>query len=102
MTLKLTHNQAFALMHLFDKVINPQLPEDVAERLVKELMYKVYKKLRSVLEAKIKPRGYSLALTDLEAMAFYVYFQNRYLGPGWFYEQTVVDAQLAELDREYA
>lgn len=101
MTLKLTYQQAEALKRLFDTVINPELSCDVAERLVKTLMFQVYKKLRNKLESKIKD-GYSLALTDTEAMAFYVYFQQRDLGTGWTYEQTMIDAHLIELNKQYA
>jgi len=101
MTLKLTYQQATALKHLYDKVIMPEKPADIAESLVKDLMIQVYKKLRNKLENKIKD-GYSLGLTDTEAKAYYVYFQNRYLGEEWHYESIVVSSQLAELDRLYA
>jgi hypothetical protein len=101
MILQLTHNQAEALRHLFEKVINPELPENVAESLVKDLMRNVYRKLCTKLEAP-KKNGYSLALNDLESKAFYLYFQDRLLGQNWLYEQTLVDNLLIPLDKQYA
>ena len=102
MTLKLTQQKAEALKYLFEQKINPEEPENIAERLIKTLMWQVYKKLRSHLEGKLKPRGYSVQLTDVEAMAFHVYFQNMHLGTGWIYEQTLIDSQLLEIDKQYA
>lgn len=102
MNLKLTYQQATALKQLYDVVIIPEKPMDVAERLVKELMIKVYKKLREKLEGKMKGQGYTLGLTDTEAMAYYVYFQNRWLGEEWMYETNFITSQLAELDKQYA
>jgi len=101
MTIKLTQQQAQALKVLFDQVINQEHPLDVAEKLVKTIMWQVYKKLRNKLESKTHTAGYSLPLNDTEAMAFYVYFQNRSLGKGWIYEQSFIDAQLVELDKQY-
>lgn len=101
MRLPLNYNQAVQLKHLFDQVINPELPGDVAESLVKDLMFQVYKKLRNRLETKAK-NGYSLTLTDVEGKAFYIYFQSRCLGPNWIYEQILVDKLLVGLDKKYA
>ncbi|MEO7212628.1 hypothetical protein [Mucilaginibacter sp.] len=101
MTIKLTYDQAKALEHLFINVINPEEPADVAEKLVKHLMTAIFKKLRNKLESKVKD-GYSLALTDTEAMAYYIYFQQRHLGLGWLYEQNFIDRHILELDKQYA
>lgn len=102
MTFKLSQDQATALKYLFDKVIIPEKPEDIAESLVKDLMVQVFKKLRDKLECTTKKNGYSLTLNDTQAKAFYVYFQNRSLPHGWKYEEVMIRAQLAELDRMYA
>ena len=101
MKLPLTGQQAEALKHLFEKVINPELPGDVAESLLKDIMFLVYKKLRTKIEGK-KKDGYSLTLNDIEGKAFYLYFQNRCLGDQWRYEQNMIDAHLMELDKVYA
>lgn len=101
MTLKLTHTTATQLMCLFEKEIINDHPTDIAESLVFDILMQIFRKLRNKLERKIKD-GYSLALTDIEAKAFYVYFQNRHLGEGWTYEQVMIAQQLAEIDKQYA
>jgi hypothetical protein len=101
MILQLNYNQAEALKHLFEKVVNPELPEDVTESLVKDLMRNVYRKLCHKLEAP-KKNGYNLLLNDMESKAFYVYFHDRLLGPKWLYEQMLVDSLLIPLDKQYA
>lgn len=101
MTIKLSQQQAEALSHLFNKVIIPEPVANIAESLIKDLIIQVYKKLWNKLYAK-KKDGYSLSLTDVEAKAFYVYFQSRNLGPDWVYEQLMIEKHLAELDRAYA
>ncbi|MEZ2337657.1 hypothetical protein AB6735_18570 [Mucilaginibacter sp. RCC_168] len=89
-------------MHLFEKVINPAQPEDVAESLLKDIMFSVFKKLRNKTEARIKGKGYSLPLTDPEAKAYYLYFQNRHLGKDWHYEQIFIEQHLLQLNKTYA
>lgn len=102
MTFKLTQLQAEQLDHLFIKVINPEKPENIAESLIKDHMTSIYRKLRAKREAKLIRQGYSLTLNDMEAKAFYLYFQNRYLGEGWRYEQIMIDAHLRAIDQLYA
>lgn len=101
MTIKLTYQQAVDLKLLYDAVILPEKPSDIAESLVKDIMKKVYNKLREKLEAKIKD-GYSLQLTDIEAKAYYLYFQNRWLGDEWLYAAHFITTHLAQLDQHYA
>ena len=101
MILELNQHQAEALKHLFEKVVTPALPEDVTESLLKDLLRNVYRKLCTKLEAR-RQYGYNLTLSDLEGKAFYVYFTDRLLGPGWLYEQHLVDNLLVQLDIAYA
>jgi hypothetical protein len=101
MILELNHHQAEVLQHLFEKVVNPALPADVNESLQKDLLRNVYRKLCTRLEAR-RQYGYNLTLSDLEGKAFYLYFTDRLLGPGWLYEQHLVDNLLVQLDIAYA
>ncbi|MBD1394289.1 hypothetical protein [Mucilaginibacter glaciei] len=101
MTIKLTYQQAVALKEVFDKVIIPEVPYDMAESPLKDIMTSVYKKLRARLEAK-KKDGYSISLTDIEGKAYYLYFQNRHLGTGWTYEENLITQQINLLDKTYA
>jgi hypothetical protein len=101
MIIKMTYSQASALKEVYDSVIIPEQPFDVAESLLKDIMLQVYRKLRAKLEAK-KKDGYSLALTDIEGKAYYLYFQNRSLGTGWTYEENMINEQINLLDKTYA
>ncbi|WP_121812761.1 hypothetical protein [Mucilaginibacter kameinonensis] len=102
MLLKLTIQQAEALYNLFVSEVLPTPATDVAESLVKDLITQVFKKLRSKLESKLKGRGYSISLTDVEAKAYYVYFNSRNFGTQWLYEQTFISNQINELNKRYA
>lgn len=102
MNLKLTIQNAEAMRHLFETEVLQMKPADMAESLLRDLMIKIYRKLRDKLEARIKGNGYSISLTDIEAKAFYVFFQNRSFGEGWEYEEVVIARQIAAIDKQYA
>lgn len=102
MPLKLTIQQAEALYNVFISVVIPEPVTDVAESLVKDLMMQVFRKLRAKLEGKVKGDGYSLSLTDVEAKAYYVYFNQRHLGESWRYEETFINTHINELNKLYA
>lgn len=101
MKLKLTSQQAEALHYLFEKVILTEMPENIAESLVMDLMKQIFKRLRDKLEAK-KKDGYSIEVNDVQAKAFYLYFQNRNLPPGYVYEENLIQTHLNEINRIYA
>lgn len=102
MTLKLTIQQAEALYNVFVSVIIPEPCTEVSDKLVMTLMKQIFNKLRAKLEGKLKGDGYSISLTDTEAMAYYVYFNERQLGNHWLYEQTFIDTQVNNLNKLYA
>src|SRR5437879_3054435 len=101
MTLKFTQPQANSLFDLFTYEVLPEKPIDFEDKLLQMLMIKIYKKLRAKLEGKLKGQGYSIALTDEESIAFYVYFQNRDYGQNYLYEQTLIRKQILEIDKTY-
>ncbi|WPU98394.1 hypothetical protein SNE26_20420 [Mucilaginibacter sp. cycad4] len=102
MTLKLTIRQAEALYNVFRDIVNQDPAPDVTESLLKDLLKQVFRKLESKLEARLKGGGYSISLTDMEAKAYYLYFNQRYLGEGWRYEQTFINDQVRLLNKLYA
>ncbi|MFC0514517.1 hypothetical protein ACFFGT_09905 [Mucilaginibacter angelicae] len=102
MTLKLTIRQAEALHNLFREIVNQDPAPDITESLVKDLLKQVFRKLEAKLAARLKGDGYSISLTDMEAKAYYLYFNQRYLGEGWRYEQTFINDQLHLLNKLYA
>jgi len=102
MLLKLTIQQAEALYNLFVIEVLPTPAADIAESLVKDLITQVFKKLRAKLESKLKGRGYSISLTDVEAKAYFVYFNSRHFGNQWLYEQTFINDQINHLNKLYA
>lgn len=101
MTIKLTYDKAVALKLIFETVIIPEIPFDVAESLLQDIMKQVYLKLNKKLVSK-RADGYSITLTDIEGKAYYLYFQNRALPSEWHYETTMIDSHIAELDKQYA
>ncbi|MGZ3753612.1 MAG: hypothetical protein ACXVAY_01555 [Mucilaginibacter sp.] len=102
MHLQLSQDQAEALYYLFLQHVLPEKPADVAESLIHDFMFDIYKKSRSKLEARKLSKGYSINITDKEAKAYYIYFQNRSLGAGFIYEQTMIERHLAEIDKKHA
>jgi hypothetical protein len=100
MKLKFTLQQANALFDLFNDHIIPDLPQALEDKLLHILMIKVYKKLRNKLEGK-KGQGYSLTLTDEEAIGFHLYFSLRNFGASYIYEHTLIQKQMNLIDKNY-
>lgn len=102
MRLQLTYQQANALFELFNTVIAPLQPCDLAELLVYKLLMRIYRKLRAKVE-RVNPRsGYGLPLTDEEALAYYLYFNNRCFGDQYMYERNFIQLHINQLNQKYA
>lgn len=100
MTLKFTQQQANALFDMFNDVILSDKPTSLDEKLLQILMIKIFKKLRAKLEGK-PGSGYSVTLSDEEAITFYLYFSERDYGYDYLYEQTFIRNQLQLIDKQY-
>jgi hypothetical protein len=101
MRLKLTMQQCAALHDMFrDRVINEK-PEDIAESLILDHMHDIFKKLRAKVEAK-KPDGYSITMSDKEAKAYWVYFNQRAMRPNYGYEANMIQQHINLIDKTYA
>lgn len=101
MTLKLNHSQAEALRTLFNDVVLTDLPVSMEDKLLSKLMVKIYRKLRNKLEGR-PGMGYSITLTDEEAIAYYLYFCNRSLPTGYLYEHNTIQSHIHQIDKSYA
>ncbi|MFD2874071.1 hypothetical protein ACFS5N_16430 [Mucilaginibacter ximonensis] len=102
MTIKLNIQQANALRLVFEDLVIPEKPIHMDDKLLQLIMIKIYKKLRTRLEARLKGQGYSLALTDEEAIAYYLYFRDRGLGYSRLYEAAFINNHIGEIDKVYA
>jgi hypothetical protein len=81
--------------------IIPAKPVDIAERLIYDLMVKVFKKLRNKIES-LNPNGYTITLSPEEAKAYYIYFHTRDLGLAYIYESNVIQGHINLIDKIYA
>lgn len=80
MRIKLQRSQLEGIELLLGVLITDNPPTNVAERLVFDHVFALYGKIRAKVESLMPPRsGWSLSLTDFEAMAFYVFYQNVYV-----------------------
>lgn len=95
-----TRTQAEALYHYFNLYVVPAVPEDIAESLLKDVMMKVFKKLRNKVE-KYDTQGWSIAITPEEAKAYILYWQNRAFHEGFPLEKLIVQTHINQIDQAY-
>lgn len=98
--MKLTEQQAEALFGLMESKLK-EVPENMAESLLKDINFKIFQKLRSKLEAFPK-KSYNLSLSAIESKAFYLYWYDEIFTAHEVYERTLMGAKLAEIDKQYA
>jgi hypothetical protein len=102
LTLKLaTRIQAESLYYYFENFVIPVEPEDVAEGLIKDLMVKIFKKLRNKVEKEYDCRGFGIQITPDEAKAYFLYWQNRAIHQNYTLEKCLIEAHIAQIDRIY-
>ncbi|MBY0244980.1 MAG: hypothetical protein K2Q03_05975 [Sphingobacteriaceae bacterium] len=103
MKIKLNRAQLEGVELLMRVLLNENKPKDIAELLVRDIVYKLYQKIRAKTEVIGCPRsGYGVSLTNQEAMAFYIYYQNVEVdAEGYKYEAFQLQRIFAEIDRIY-
>lgn len=100
-SMKLSRDQGIALYDLLMKEIDNNLPDNMAESLIRDLLIRVFKKLRNRLEAF--PRsGYSIILSPEEAKAFYLYFQEYWFKDDMIYERVLIEERMGDINKLYA
>jgi hypothetical protein len=95
MVLKLSPLQADALFNVFNHFVLPDRSDDPTDMLVLLTVMKVYRKLRTKMEAHIKT-SYNLSLTLEEALAYHSYFHTRELA-GWTFEQGFITTHIGQI-----
>lgn len=102
MTLKCTREQFEALHNLFEKIVNEQ-HDDIKQSLAIDLMRPIHGKMNRRLKAKVKAHcGWNLSVTDVQAKIYYTFFDGLNLGPGFLYEQIIIDKHLKAINKIYA
>jgi len=102
MKLKLTQTQLVALHRFFMDHVISEKPGTIIDRLILLHMLKIYKKLRTKAEEPFTGKGFSINLSQEEALAYYEYFFNRSLGEQYRYEHNFIQSHIAQIDRAYA
>lgn len=100
-TMKLTQQQAEALFNLLNLRIGGDPIDNLTDSLLKDIVLKVFLKLRSKLEAFPK-NDYSVKLNAIEAKGFYLYWENNYIPDNQIYEKTLIQSKMNEIDKIYA
>jgi hypothetical protein len=95
-----TRNQAEALLYYFEQFVLKEKPADMAESLLLDLMKRIHRKIRTKLENEFT-RGWSVSISPEEAKGYHLYWQNRYISDGYILERSIIESQLAEIDKEH-
>lgn len=93
-----------AIVLLLGMLVNENKATNIAEKLVYNIVFKVYQKFRAQSELlKWKQKGFSLSLNENEAFALYVFLQNVSLPIAEYqYEALQLTRVLNEIDKQYA
>lgn len=98
MLIKLERPQLEGIELLLGIMINENPPANVAERLVFDHVFSFYAKVRAKVETLIPKRaGWSVTLTDFEAMAFYVFYQNVFVDDARYVYEAIQLQQIFNL-----
>lgn len=95
--LKLTAQQAEALATLlkYELVVKES---NMAKKLLKTLMRRVYKRLRDHCE-ETPNRAFGMSLSEEVEIAFYCFFQFYEFDEHQVYERTIIESRMAEIDK---
>ncbi len=87
MKLKLSQSEFTALFKLFNELVMPMHPHTLREKLITGLLVQIHNKIWS---KGIKPKGYSLTLTDPEAIAFLAFWSTYQLPQTMPFEENLL------------
>ena len=90
MKIKLSRSQFFSLLQIYQLVCSAKTPENFEARLIMVILDLTKKQLiRKSVDIKKK---YSVTLSDIEALAFFIFFKKFHIFPeGSIYEATLVN-----------
>lgn len=103
MTVKTSRDQLEGIVLLLSILIEENKPRTVLERMVTILVMNLFQKLRKKTEAVIYPKsGYSVNMTDLEAMALHTFYKSIYVDQeAYTYEAINLERVVKQIDQEY-
>ncbi|WP_149913518.1 hypothetical protein [Sphingobacterium cavernae] len=102
MKVKMNRQQLEAVELIIRIMMEENKPSDAAEKLVYDIVYKWYSKIRTRVEkAIITKDGWSLKFTEQEALAVNVFLSNFPIPVGYQYEEIQLNTIYGHLDQEY-
>lgn len=102
MKMKTTRQQLEAVELALRLMLSENKPTNPAEKLIYDIVYKLYCRVRMRVE-RITPTksGWSLKLTEQEALALHVFVTNYPMPVGYTYEELQIDTIYYKIDQEY-
>lgn len=102
MKLKTTRNQLEAIELIVRLMLQLNKPNNPAEKLVYDIVYKAYCRIRTRVERIASTKhGWSLKLADQEALAMHVFICNSHVPSGYDYERLQLETMYTNLQKEY-
>lgn len=102
MKVKMTRPQLEAIELIIRVMLNENKPSNAAEKLIYDIVYKLYSRIRSRVErATATKDGWSLKFGEQEALAMHVFISNFPIPIGYTYEEIQLDTIYRHLDQEY-
>lgn len=100
MKLKLNKVQFFQICAILQRDIATAHPKGIPATVVHTVMMNVYKKFYQKAFDSNKKK-YSITLTDAEACAWWLFFQQYPFSPGQLYEQTIIQCINNSIHQQY-
>lgn len=101
MKLECSKSQFEALYNLFNQLMYQQ-QYDIRSSLAHDLLKPIHDKLTKRVNQKFgTKKGWNLTLTPLQAKSYYAFFEGRYLGESWPYEQLLIDKHIQLIEKAY-
>ena len=102
MKIKLNRDKMQSVHDLISHLLAAYPAEDKAERLLHKLINRVRIKFRNRLDQVNERNGYQVTLTEDEALALDIWFNQVVLpADNWIYERLQVEKMCNEADRLY-
>jgi len=103
MKLKTTRSQLEGLELIIRVMLQTNIPNDPAEKLIYDIVYKAYCRIRTRVERIASTKhGWSFKLADQEALAMHVFISNATVPPiGYDYEKMQLQSMFTNIHDEY-
>lgn len=108
MRVKCSQGQMEGVVLLLGVLVNSQTPSNIPEKLVYNIVFKVYQKYRlqaenNNLKLRKTTNGYTLCLTDNEALALYAYLQHVTIPQAQYQYEAIQMLRISnEIEKQYA